>query len=205
MKVLILYYSMYGNNFRMAQAIAEGVTEGGGEAVVRTVPELIPAEVIAKDERLKKAKDVQKDVPIATQDDLIACDGLILGSPTRFGNMCAQMRNFWDRTSQIWLKGQLIGKPAGVFTSTASMHGGQETTLISMIFTLIHHGMIIVGIPYSVEELLTTERGGTPYGASAVVGAMADQPPTEVDLKIGRILGKRVTEITGKLKGEKDI
>ena len=205
MKVLILYYSMYGNNFRMAQAIAEGVTEGGGEAVVRTVPELIPAEVIAKDERLKKAKDVQKDVPIATQDDLIACDGLILGSPTRFGNMCAQMRNFWDRTSQIWLKGQLIGKPAGVFTSTASIHGGQETTLISMIFTLIHHGMIIVGIPYSVEELLTTERGGTPYGASAVVGAMADQPPTEVDLKIGRILGKRVTEITGKLKGEKDI
>jgi NAD(P)H dehydrogenase (quinone) len=205
MKVLILYYSMYGNNFRMAQAIADGVTEGGGEAVVRTVPELIPAEVIAKDERLKKAKDVQKDVPIATQDDLIACDGLILGSPTRFGNMCAQMRNFWDRTSQIWLKGQLIGKPAGVFTSTASIHGGQETTLISMIFTLIHHGMIIVGIPYSVEELLTTERGGTPYGASAVVGAMADQPPTEVDLKIGRILGKRVTEITGKLKGEKDI
>ena len=101
MKVLILYYSMYGNNFRMAQAIAEGVTEGGGEAEVRTVPELIPAEVIAKDERLKKAKDVQKDVPIATQDDLIACDGLILGSPTRFGNMCAQMRNFWDQTSQI--------------------------------------------------------------------------------------------------------
>ncbi|NIO04086.1 MAG: NAD(P)H:quinone oxidoreductase [Proteobacteria bacterium] len=201
MKVLILYYSMYGNNFIMAQAVAEGVTEEGGEPMLRTVPELIPAEVIERDERLKKAKDMQKDVPIATQDDLIACDGLILGSPTRFGNMCAQMRNFWDLTSQIWLKGQLIGKPAGLFTSTASIHGGQETTLISMMFTLIHHGMIIVGVPYSVEELLTTERGGTPYGASAVVGAMADQLPTEVDLKIGRILGKRVTEITGKLKG----
>jgi NAD(P)H dehydrogenase (quinone) len=111
MKILILYYSMYGNNFRMAQAIAEGVKDEGGEPMVRTVPELIPAEVIEKDERLKKAKEIQKDVSLATQDDLIACDGLILGSPTRFGNMCAQMRNFWDRTTQIWLKGQLIGKP----------------------------------------------------------------------------------------------
>ncbi|MFQ6078375.1 MAG: NAD(P)H:quinone oxidoreductase, partial [Thermodesulfobacteriota bacterium] len=127
MKILILYYSMYGNNFRMAQAVAGGVREGGGEPMVRTVRELIPAEVIETDERLKKAKEVQKDVPLATQDDLIACDGLILGSPTRFGNMCAQMRNFWDRTTQIWLKGHLIGKPAAVFTSTASMHGGQET------------------------------------------------------------------------------
>ncbi len=200
MKVLILYYSMHGNNFRMAQAVAGGVREGGGEPMVRTVPELIPAEVIQKDERLKEAKEIQKDVPIATQDDLITCDGLILGSPTRFGNMCAQMRNFWDRTTQIWLNGGLIGKPAGVFTSTASMHGGQETTLISMMFTLIHHGMVIVGVPYSVEELVTTERGGTPYGVSDVVGPMADQPPTEIDLKIGRVLGKRVTEIAGKLK-----
>jgi NAD(P)H dehydrogenase (quinone) len=201
MKILILYYSMYGNNYRMAKAVSEGVKEAGGEAMVRTVPELIPPEVIEKDDRLKKAKELQGGVSIGTLDDLANCDGLVLGSPTRFGNMCAQMRNFWDRTTQIWLKGQLIGKPAGVFTSTSSLHGGQETTLISMMFTLIHHGMVIVGIPYSVQELITTERGGTPYGASSVVGPMSDQLPIEIDLKLGRILGKRVTEIAKKLTG----
>jgi len=190
---------MYGNNFYMAKAVAEGVREAGGEALMRTVPELIPPEVIEKDDRLKKAKELQKEISIATMDDLAICDGLVLGSPTRFGNMCAQMRNFWDRTTQIWMKGQLIGKPAGVFSSTGSLHGGQETTLISMMFTLIHHGMIIVGVPYSVQELLTTERGGTPYGASSVVGPMSDQPPTEIDLRIGRFLGKRVTEIAQRM------
>jgi NAD(P)H dehydrogenase (quinone) len=200
MKILVLYYSMYGNNFNMAKAIAEGVKEAGGELLMRTVPELIPPEAIEKDGRLKKAKELQKDISIVTMDDLANCDGLVLGSPTRFGNMCAQMRNFWDRTTQIWMKGQLIGKPAGVFTSTGTFHGGQETTLISMMFTLIHHGMVVVGIPYSVQELITTERGGTPYGASSVVGPMSDQPPTEIDLKLGRILGKRVTEIAQKLK-----
>jgi NAD(P)H dehydrogenase (quinone) len=200
MKILVLYYSMYGNNFNMAKAIAEGVKEAGGELLMRTVPELIPPEAIEKDGRLKKAKELQKDISIVTMDDLANCDGLVLGSPTRFGNMCAQMRNFWDRTTQIWMKGQLIGKPAGIFTSTGTFHGGQETTLISMMFTLIHHGMVVVGIPYSVQELITTERGGTPYGASSVVGPMSDQPPTEIDLKLGRILGKRVTEIAQKLK-----
>ncbi|NWG01281.1 MAG: NAD(P)H:quinone oxidoreductase [Syntrophaceae bacterium] len=200
MKILVLYYSMYGNNFYMAKAVVEGVKEAGGEPVVRTVPELIPAEVIEKDDRLKEGKELQKDVSIGTLDDLAHCDGLVLGSPTRFGNMCAQMRNFWDRTSQIWLKGQLIGKPAGLFTSTGTFHGGQETTLISMMFTLIHHGMVIVGIPYSVQELIATERGGTPYGASSVVGPMSDQSPTEIDLKLGRILGRRVTEIAQKLR-----
>jgi NAD(P)H dehydrogenase (quinone) len=191
---------MYGNNFYMAKAVAVGVKEGGGEPLMHTVPELIPPEVIEKDDRLKKAKELQKDISIATMDDLANCDGLVLGSPTRFGNMCAQMRNFWDRTTQIWMKGQLIGKPAGVFTSTGTFHGGQETTLISMMFTLIHHGMVIVGIPYSVQELITTERGGTPYGASSVVGPMSDQSPTQMDLKLGRILGKRVTEIAQKLR-----
>jgi len=200
MKILVLYYSMYGNNFYMAKAVAVGVKEGGGEPLMHTVPELIPPEVIEKDDRLKKAKELQKDISIATMDDLANCDGLVLGSPTRFGNMCAQMRNFWDRTTQIWMKGQLIGKPAGVFTSTGTFHGGQETTLISMMFTLIHHGMVIVGIPYSVQELITTERGGTPYGASSVVGPMSDQSPTQMDLKLGRILGKRVTEIAQKLR-----
>ncbi len=142
---------------------------------------------------------MQKDVPIAKLEDLEAADGIILGSPTRFGNMCSQLRNFLDQTGSLWAKGALIGKPAGVFCCTASLHGGQETTLISMMFTLLHHGAIIAGVPYSVRELVQTKRGGTPYGPTAVVGELGDEAPTDVDLKIAQELGKRVTKIAQRL------
>jgi NAD(P)H dehydrogenase (quinone) len=199
-KILILYYSMYGNNFLMAKAVEEGIVESGGEAVLRTAPELLPQKVIDSDARIKKSKDIQKDVPLARLEDLENIDGIILGSPTRFGNMCSQLRNFLDQTGALWMKGALIGKPAGVFCCTASLHGGQETTLISMMFTLLHHGAIIVGVPYSVKELVETQKGGTPYGPTAVVGAMANEPPTAVDLMIAKELGKRVTEVAQKCK-----
>jgi len=198
-KIGVVYYSMTGNTFRMAQAVCEGIEEAGGQAVLRTVPELLPKGVIDSDERIKRAKAPQEKVAIAKVDELAEFDGLILGSPTRFGNMCSQLRNFLDQTGGLWLKGALIGKPAGVFCCTASLHGGQETTLVSMMFTLLHHGAMIVGVPYSIKELIETKSGGTPYGPTAVVGAMADQSPTEVDLKIARELGKRVSQIAQKL------
>jgi NAD(P)H dehydrogenase (quinone) len=199
-KVLVVYYSMYGNTYRMAQAVAEGVREvEGTEVEVKTVPELIPDEVIQSNEGMKAAKELQKDVPIASVEDLAAADAVIVGSPTRFGNMCAQMRNFWDHTSSLWLNGALIGKPAGVFCSTASLHGGQETTLISMMLTLLHQGMIIVGVPYSVPELITTTQGGTPYGPSHTAGPAGNQPLTAEETIICQALGRRVAEVAGKL------
>jgi len=194
-KIMVLYYSMFGNTFLMSKAVVEGIEQAGGKAILRTVPELLPESVIEGDERIKKAKRMQKDVGVAKLVELEDIDGIILGSPTRFGNMCAQLRNFLDQTGQLWMKGSLIDKPAGVFCCTATIHGGQETTLISMMFTLIHHGAIIVGIPYSVKELRESQRGGSPYGPTAVVGDLGDQSPTETDLKIARELGKRVTRI----------
>ncbi len=199
-QILIVYYSMYGNCYRMAQAIAEGVGQvPGAEPIIKRVPELVPEEKINANPALAAARDLQQDVPVASVDDLSHADGLIVGSPTRFSNMTAQMRNFWDQTSQLWLQGALIGKPVGLFTSTASLHGGQETTLVSMMLNMIHHGMLIVGVPYSVPELITTEQGGTPYGPSHTAGPKADQALTEKEKIICRALGERVARITGKL------
>ena len=200
-RVLVLYYSMYGNVYRMAQAVAEGAGEiAGTDVLVKTVPELLPDTAIQASEHIKAAKDRQKNVPIATVDDLAEADAVIVGTPTRFGNMCAQMRNFWDQTGPLWMKGALIGKPAGVFCSTASLHGGQETTLISMMFTLIHHGMIIVGVPYSVPQLIATTQGGTPYGPSHTAGPNANLPLTDDEIAICKALGRRVAEVALKLK-----
>ncbi|MCM8797562.1 MAG: NAD(P)H:quinone oxidoreductase [Candidatus Omnitrophica bacterium] len=198
-KIGVVYYSMSGNTFRMAQAVCQGIEEVDGQAILRTVPELLPKEIIESDERIKKAKEAQKEVAVVKVEELAEFDGIILGSPTRFGNMCSQLRNFLDQTGGLWLKGVLINKPAGVFCCTASLHGGQETTLISMMFTLLHHGALIVGVPYSIKELIETRSGGTPYGPTAVVGTMAEQPPRKIDLKIARELGKRVTRIAQKL------
>lgn len=198
-KIGVLYYSMTGNTFRMAQAVCRGIEKAGGQAVLRTVPELLPKESIESDERIKKAREAQKEVAVAKVEELAEFDGIILGSPTRFGNMCSQLRNFLDQTGGLWLKGVLIDKPAGVFCCTASLHGGQETTLVSMMFPLLHHGALIVGVPYSIRELIETKSGGTPYGPTAVVGSMAEQPPTEIDLKIAMEIGKRVSRIAGKL------
>ena len=203
-KVMVLYYSMLGNTYRMAQSIVSGIENAGGEALLRTVPELLPDEVTAGDERIKKARELQKDVPLVKLAELEDIDGIIVGSPTRFGNMCSQMRNFFDATGSLWGKGALVNKPAGFFCCTGTMHGGQETTLISMMFTLMHHGTIIVGVPYSIKELSETKSGGTPYGPTAVVGGDASSPPKAMDLKIAEELGKRVTEISAKLKGGKN-
>lgn len=202
MRILIVYYSMTGHVFRLARAVAQGAGEvEGAEVSLKTVEELLPKEIIEKNPAIKKAKEEQKDIPIATNDDLIQADAVLFGSPTRYGNMCAQLRNFLDKTGPLWGKGQLAGKPAGVFCSTGTMHGGQETTLISMMFTLLHHGMIIVGIPYTEEKLNTTQRGGSPYGASSVSGPKGDQFPNEDELYLAKALGKRVAEVAKKLKG----
>jgi len=203
MKILVVYYSMYGNTFILAKAVAEGAKEvKGAEVSLKTVEELVPQEIIEKNPASKKAKEEQKDISIATLGDLAQADAVILGSPTRFGNMCSQLRNFLDQTGPLWAKGQLVGKPAGVFCSTSTMHGGQETTLISMMITLLHQGMILVGIPYSEEKLSSTTRGGTPYGATSVSGVKADQYPNSDELSLAKALGKRVAEIAKKLKGE---
>jgi NAD(P)H dehydrogenase (quinone) len=198
-RIMVLYYSMFGNTYLLAKAIGEGVKEAGGEAVLRTVPERVPESVIKSDERMAKAKAMQKEVAVAEVEELEKIDGIILGSPTRFGNMCSQLRNFLDRTGSLWGKGALVNKPAGVFCCTGSLHGGQETTLVSMMFTLLHHGAIICGVPYSVPELAETKSGGTPYGPTAVVGPAADRAPTATDLKIAGELGKRIAVIAARL------
>ena len=200
MKISVVYYSMYGNTFKLAQAVAEGAREiEGAEVSVKQVAELMSKEIYEKIPQAMKAKKMQKDIPIATMEDLIEADAVLFGSPTRFGNMCAQLRQYLDMTGPLWVKGQLVGKPAGVFCSTSTVHGGQETTLISMMFGLLHHGMIIVGIPYSEKGLFATG-GGSPYGASSISGPRAETSPTEDDLKLAKALGRRVAEITKKLK-----
>jgi NAD(P)H dehydrogenase (quinone) len=202
MKILVVYYSMYGNTFKLAQAVASGAKSvEGAEVNLRQVGELIPKEIYEKIPQVMKAKEMQKDIPIATLEDLIKADAVLFGSPTRYGNMCAQLRQYLDTTGPLWAKGQLIGKPAGLFCSTSTPHGGQETTLITMMLTLLHHGMIIVGIPYSEQRLFSTTGGGSPYGASSVSGPKADKSPTEDDLELAKALGKRVAEIARKLKG----
>ena len=199
-RILVLYYSLYGNVFQMAGEVVNGIKEiPGAEPVLRRVPELMPEKVILENEPMRQAQAMQQDVPLALLDDLSGCDGLVLGAPTRFGNMCSQMRNFLDQTGQIWQQGGLIGKPAGMFTSTGTLHGGQETTLVSMSLTLLHHGMLIVGVPYSVPELFTTKTGGTPYGASHLAG-QGLTPLSKEEKNVCRALGKRVAEITLKLK-----
>lgn len=199
-KILIVFYSMYGHIYQMAQAVAEGVQEAGGEPVLRQAVELIPES--KWDEHIKKAKEMMKTVAVADPSkDFDGIDGLIVGTPTRFGNMCAQMRNFWDQTSQQWMQGTLIGKPAAVFTSTATQHGGQETTIISTMITLLHQGCIVVGLPYSFAEQMTLDEitGGSPYGASTITGGQGQRMPSKNEIMLARGLGKHLTEVAKKL------
>ncbi|MGB9642925.1 MAG: NAD(P)H:quinone oxidoreductase [Candidatus Ratteibacteria bacterium] len=201
-KILVLYYSMYGNVFQMAQEVVAGIKQvQAAQPVLRKVPELLPESVIQENPDIMRTQQLQKDVAIATLDDLKECDGLLIGTPTRFGNMCSQMRNFLDKTGPLWLQGALTGKPAGIFTSSVSLHGGQESTCLSVMLTLLHHGMIIVGIPANTPELMKTSTGGTPYGASHVVGIQGNfKPLSEEEKSLCIFLGKRVTEIAKKLK-----
>ncbi|MHC1698142.1 MAG: NAD(P)H:quinone oxidoreductase [Geobacteraceae bacterium] len=203
MKILIVYYSMYGHVLQLAQAAVEGVASVHGmEAILRRVDEFDAVnKVIDGNEFAAQIREKQRGIPVCTLEDLQEADGILFGSPTRYGNMTAQMKQLIDSTASLWLKGTLEGKPAGVFTSTASTHGGQETTLFTMMAPLLHLGMVIVGVPYSVPEMLHTEgRGGTPYGASTIAGARGELIPTPEDLEIAKAQGKRVAEIAKKLR-----
>lgn len=201
MKIHLIFDTRYGNTMKLIKKAKEGVESTGCEGVLKRVKIYEPEAIIEKNERWKKAYEEYSALPEAQPEDLKECDGLILGSPTRFGNMSAPLKMFIDSTSKVWLEGALINKPVGFITSTSSMHGGNETTLISMMFPMIHHGAIIVGIPYSEMGLITTKKGGTPYGATSVSGPMADIEPDETELSLAFALGKRVADIAKKLKG----
>jgi len=203
-KVLVVYYSLYGHVLQLAQSVADGVKSVAGvEAVLRRVQEFEDIERdLAKHEHALAVWNRQQEIPVCTLDDLKEADGIIFGSPTRYGNMTAQMKRLFDGTAKLWLEGAFEGKPAGVFTSTATTHGGQETTCLTMMVPLLHLGCIIVGVPYSTPGMLhTAGRGGSPYGASTVAGPGNDLPPAPEDLAIARALGRRVAEVTRKLRG----
>lgn len=196
-KILVLYYSMYGHVEAMANAVAEGARDvAGTEVVIKRVPELMPREAAEK-----AGAKLDQTAPVATPDELADYDAVIFGTPTRFGNMCAQMRNFLDQTGDLWMKGKLVGKVGSVFVSTATQHGGQETTITSFHTTLFHQGMIVVGVPYACQELTNMQEisGGTPYGASTLAEADGSRMPSENELAIARFQGRHVAEIAGKL------
>jgi len=196
-KILVLYYSTWGHVETMANAVAEGARGvPGSEVVIKRVPETMP-EATAKAIHAK----IEQDAPIATPNELADYDAIVFGTPTRFGNMCGQMRNFLDQTGGLWAKGSLIDKIGSVFTSTSTQHGGQETTITSFHSTLLHHGMIIAGVPYSNTELTTMTEitGGSPYGAATLAGGDGSRKPSENELALARAQGKRVAEIAAKL------
>jgi NAD(P)H dehydrogenase (quinone) len=194
-EILVLYYSRYGATEKMAQHVARGIEEVPGmQARLRTVP-AVSAVCEATEDSIP-----EQGAPYASVDDLRECDGLALGSPTRFGNMAAALKYFIDGTGSLWLGAELAGKPAAVFTSTSSLHGGQETTLISMMLPLLHHGMLLTGIPYSETDLLHTDAGGTPYGASHLAGTDSKKPLTDAEQRLCRALGKRLAETALKLQ-----
>lgn len=196
-KILVLYYSMYGHIETMASAVAEGVRSVDGvEVIIKRVPELMP-----EDMARKVGAKLDQVAPIATVDELPNYDAIIFGTPTRFGNMCAQMRNFLDQTGRLWLSGGLIGKVGSVFTSTGTQHGGQETTITSFHTTLLHHGMIIVGVPYSCQEIMNMNEitGGSPYGASTLAGSDGSRQPSDNEITIARFQGVHVAKIVKKL------
>ncbi|ACR12699.1 NAD(P)H:quinone oxidoreductase, type IV [Teredinibacter turnerae T7901] len=192
--ILVLYYSRTGATRELARQIGEGVERAGMEARLRTVPP-VSATCDAVDPDIPAEGDIY-----CSEEDLRNCAGLLLGSPTRFGNMAAPLKHFIDNTSGLWLNGELIGRPAGVFTSTGSLHGGQETTLISMMLPLLHHGMVIAGIPYSEAELHHTQTGGTPYGASHVAGHASNTTPSQDERNLCIAFGARIAELAQKLE-----
>ena len=195
-KVLILYYSSYGHIEKMAEAAAEGVREAGAEAVIKRVPELVPEE-IARNSHFK----LDQAAPIATVAELPDYDAIILGVPTRFGNMPAQMKNFLDQTGGLWMQGKLIGKVGSVFTSTATQHGGQESTILSTHIVLLHQGMVIVGLPYSFQGQMGVKEvtGGSPYSATTISDGDGSRQPSENELAGARFQGRHVAQIAGKL------
>jgi NAD(P)H dehydrogenase (quinone) len=200
-QIQIVFYSMYGHVYQLAEAVAEGARQvPNTEVTLYPVPELVPEEALEKS-GAKAARKAFAHIPVAKPDKLAEADAIIFGTPTRFGNMCAQMRNFLDQTGALWGKGALIGKVGSVFASTGTQHGGQETTITSFHSTLLHQGMIVVGVPYSQQGLLNMKEitGGTPYGATTLAGADGSRQPTENELAIAKFQGKHVAEIAAKL------
>jgi NAD(P)H dehydrogenase (quinone) len=201
MKVLVVFYSMYGHIFKMAEAVVEGVKQvNGAEAELRRVPETLSDDVLAK----MGAVDAQKafsHVPVCTVDELADADAIIFGTPTRYGNMCGQMRQFLDATVQLWSNGSLVGKAGSVFASSATQHGGQESTILSSHITLLHLGFVIVGLPYAFQGQMRIDEitGGSPYGASTIAGGDGSRMPSENELEAARFQGKHVANIAAKL------
>jgi NAD(P)H dehydrogenase (quinone) len=201
MKVLIVYYSMYGHIHRMAEAVMEGAKEvKGADVSMSRVPETLPEEVLKKMGALEVKKSFAH-IPVCAIDDLASADAIIFGTPTRFGNMCGQMRQFLDATGGLWAKGALVGKVGSVFTSSATQHGGQETTILTFYTNLLHHGMVVVGLPYAFAGQMRIDEisGGSPYGASTIVGPKGERMPSENELHAARFQGKFVAEIAAKL------
>ena len=201
MKVLIVYYSMYGHVHRMAEAVMGGVKDvKGADARMYRVPETLSEEVLKKMGSLE-AKKGFAHIPVCTVDDLASADAIIFGTPTRFGNMCGQMRQFLDATGGLWAKGALVGKVGSVFTSSATQHGGQESTILTFHTNLLHHGMVVVGLPYAFEgqSRLDEITGGSPYGASTIAGTKGERMPSENELNAARFQGRFVAEIAAKL------
>jgi len=200
-RIQIVFYSMYGHIYRMAEAVAAGAREvPGSDVTLFQVAELVPDDVLEKS-GAKTARAAFAQIPIATPEQLANADAIIFGTPTRFGNMCAQMRNLLDQTGGLWMSGGLVGKVGSVFTSTATQHGGQETTITSFHSTLLHQGMVIVGVPYAEQRLLNMDEisGGSPYGASTLTGGDGKRQPSANELAIARFQGRHVTEIARKL------
>ena len=203
MKVLVVFYSTYGHVFKMAEAVAEGVKAvDGAEVEIRRVPETLPQEVLEK----MGAVDAQKgfsNIPVCTVDELAEVDAVIFGTPTRFGNMCGQMRQFLDATGQLWANGCLVGKVGSVFTSSATQHGGQESTILTFHVTLLHQGFVVVGLPYAFQGQMRIDEitGGSPYGASTIAGGDGSRMPSENELEAARFQGKHVANLASKLAG----
>ena len=201
MKVLIVFYSMYGHIYKMAQAAAEGAKEvPGTEVALRRVPETLSDEILGKMGALE-AQKTMAGIPVCRVDELAGADAIIFGTPTRFGNMCGQMRQFLDATGQLWAKGALVGKVGSVFTSSNTQHGGQESTILSFHITLLHQGMIIVGLPYAFagQSRMDEITGGSPYGASTIASPKGERMPSENELSAARYQGKHVAQIAAKL------
>ncbi len=197
-RILVLYYSTYGHTEAMAEAAAEGVRAAGAEAVIKRVPELMPPEV-AKQAGAK----LDQKAPVATPQELAEYDGFLFGTPTRFGNMASQMKNFLDQTGGLWMSGALVGKPAGVFASTATQHGGQESTILTFHTVLLHQGMVIVGLPYAAKGQMTLDEisGGSPYGATTIAGGDGSRQPSANELELMCFQGEHLAKIAAKLKG----
>ncbi len=201
MKVLVVFYSTYGHIYKMAEAVAEGAkTVAGAEVEIRRVPETLPTEVLEK----MGAVDAQKafsHVPVCSVEELSRADAIIFGTPTRFGNMCGQMRQFLDATGSLWAEGALVGKVGSVFTSSATQHGGQESTILTFHVTLLHHGFVVVGLPYAFQGQMRVDEitGGSPYGASTIAGGDGSRMPSENELAGAQFQGKHVAEVAAKL------